>query len=404
MQDDHRSELEKQPTPDIITRTLSRRSGASSWIDPGPAPEGGLQAWLQVLALHMTVFSTWGWITSYGVFQSYYSGTLALDPSAISWLGSVQIFLLFFLGTFSGRATDAGLFRVVYAIGTVFQLLGVFSMSASTQYWQLFLSQALATGLANGMQFCPAMALVSTYFVKKRPIALGLGALGSCTGGIIFPVVVQQLLPRIGFGWTIRVCGFIMLVTNAVSLCLYRVRLPPRRSGAIVEWSAFRELPYSLFIFGMFFNFWGLYFAFFFVGAFGRNVLGISYEASINLLLAMVAIGLPFRLLPNYLAVPAGPLNVMLPYTTLCGIMMFAWIGVRSVGGLYAFAILYGAGSAGLQSMFPPSLASLTDDLKRAGVRMGMGFSVVSFACLSGPPIAGALIQANGGDYLYAQM
>jgi hypothetical protein len=32
-------------------------------------------------------------------------------PSDISWIGSIQIFLLFFIGTFSGRATDAGYFR-----------------------------------------------------------------------------------------------------------------------------------------------------------------------------------------------------------------------------------------------------------------------------------------------------
>ena len=35
---------------------------------------------------------------------------------------------------------------------------------------------------------------------------------------------------------------------------------------------------------------------------------------------------------------------------------------------------------------------------------MGMVFTVVSFACLSGPPMAGALIEKRGGGYLYAQM
>jgi hypothetical protein len=42
--------------------------------------------------------------------------------------------------------------------------------------------------------------------------------------------------------------------------------------------------------------------------------------------------------------------------------------------------------------------------LKKAGVRLGMVFSVVSFAALTGPPLAGALIQQNDGKYLYAQM
>ena len=76
--------------------------------------------------LHLTIFSTFGYTTSFGSFQTYYEGTLGLSPFTISWLGSVQIFLLFFIGTFSGRALDAGLFRSVYITGSVLQILGTF--------------------------------------------------------------------------------------------------------------------------------------------------------------------------------------------------------------------------------------------------------------------------------------
>lgn len=38
------------------------------------------------------------------------------------------------------------------------------------------------------------------------------------------------------------------------------------------------------------------------------------------------------------------------------------------------------------------------------GVRIGMVFTIISFACLTGPPIAGALIDARNGDFLYAQI
>jgi MFS family permease len=145
-------------------------------------------------------------------------------------------------------------------------------------------------------------------------------------------------------------------------------------------------------------------YSFFYVGSYGRNVLGMSYADSINLLLTMVAIGFLWRLLPNYFADIIGPLNMLMPFTALCCIMMFAWTGVHSRTTLFVFAAIYGSGSAGLQSMFPAGLSSLTEDLKKAGVRMGMGFTIVSFACLTGPPLAGALIQMNGGSFLYAQM
>lgn len=38
------------------------------------------------------------------------------------------------------------------------------------------------------------------------------------------------------------------------------------------------------------------------------------------------------------------------------------------------------------------------------GVRTGMCFTFISIACLTGPPIAGALIEKHGGQFLYAQV
>lgn len=252
--------------PSTLSRISTSRSHRSQQRDPGPPPDGGLRAWTQCFCVHLTIFSTWGYVSSFGAFQTYYQSTLNVSPSAISWLGSTQIFLLFFIGTFSGRALDAGLFFPTYVTGSVLQLLGIFATSFATKYWQLFLSQALCTGLANGLHFCPTMSLLATYFVKKRSFALGLAALGSCTGGIVFPVMVQQLLPSVGFPWTVRAIGFVMLATNMITIALYRTRLPPRRSGPLVEWVAFKEAPYTLYCVGMFFTFWGLYFAFFYIG------------------------------------------------------------------------------------------------------------------------------------------
>jgi MFS family permease len=201
------------PTQDL-SRILSRHS---SHFDPGPAPDGGTQAWIQVLCTHLTIFTTFGFFTSFGVYQTYYENTLGIASSTISWIGSIQVFLLFGIGTFTGRATDAGLFRPVYIAGAIFQLIGIFTLAESTKLWHLFLSQAVCMGIANGLQFCPAMALVSTYFVKRRAFALGITALGSCTGGVVFPVIVQQCLPRIGFPWTPVQHRYHLVISHALA-------------------------------------------------------------------------------------------------------------------------------------------------------------------------------------------
>jgi MFS family permease len=119
----------------------------------------------------------------------------------------------------------------------------------------------------------------------------------------------------------------------------------------------------------------------------------------------MNGVGVVGRIVPNFLADRYfGPLNSLIPVCLFSGTLTFCWIAVSSRGGLYAWAVIYGIVAAAIQSLFPATLSSLTTDLRMAGTRMGMVFTIVSFAVLTGPPIAGQLIQRKKGDYTYAQI
>lgn len=403
---DEHNDLAQVPTnASAVARTLSAVRTRESGKDIGPPPDGGFQAWLQVALGHMIIFNTWGYINSFGVFQTYYTSALNRSPSDISWVGSIQIFLLFFIGTFSGRATDAGYFRFTLTVGATLEVFSIFMTSLCTEYWQLFLAQGLGQGIGCGLMFCPTLALISTYFVKNRGIAIGLVASGSATGGLVFPAVVMRMLPEVGYGWTMRTLGFITMATLIPCLLFFKQRLPPRTTGPIVEWAAFQEMPYLLFAVGMFLNFWGLYVAFFYVGSFGRNIIGVSETTSIYLLMIMNGVGILGRLVPNLLADQfTGPLNLLIPFSCATAIVAYCWSAVHDMSSLYAFAVFYGLFAAGIQSLFPATLSTLTTDLKKIGVRMGMVLSIVAIAALIGSPIAGALVSTDGGDYLYAQM
>ncbi len=168
--------------------------------DPGPPPDGGASAWLQVLAGHLMCFITWGLITSFGVFQSYYEDSLGVEPSAVSWIGTMQIFTLLAVGTFSGRASHAGLVHEAVFAGTVLIIFGVFMTSLSTQYYQLFLSQGICVGLGMGILYMPGLSVPASYFKEKKSLAVGIIASGAGSGGLVYPAMVQQLLPRVGKG------------------------------------------------------------------------------------------------------------------------------------------------------------------------------------------------------------
>ena len=230
-----------------------------------PPPDGGFWAWAQVLVGHLVMFNTWGYINSFGFFQAYYTNVLGHSPSDVSWIVSVQIFLLSFIGVFSGRITDAGYYRHTLICGSAFQLLAVFTTPLARSYGQIFLAQGICGGIGNGLLFGPTVALVSTYFAKKRSVALAIVLSGSGTGGVIFPLVGQQLLSRVGYGWTVRGMGFMILLNVVIAISLARTRVPPRNTGSFFEFFAFKEPPYILFVIETFLILWAIYFTTFYV-------------------------------------------------------------------------------------------------------------------------------------------
>ncbi|KAL1892307.1 hypothetical protein Cpir12675_004594 [Ceratocystis pirilliformis] len=390
----------------VIEKVLSRVVSQKTLTDPGPPPDGGLKAWLVVLGGHLVVMNTWGVIVSFGIFQTYYTSSLGKSRFAISWIGSSQIFLLFFVGTFTGRASDAGYTRLLMIIGICLQMISIFTASVATEYWQIFLAQGICFGLGNGCLFCPTVATVSTYFSSHRILAIGITACGTATGGLVFPSIARMMLPEHGAGWTLRTMGFVQLVSLIVAFFLVKPRIPPRISGRLVEWAAFKDLAYTYYTVGNFFCFLGLYFAFHYLSSFSRsNVTPVlTYEGSLDLLMVLNGVGIAGRIVPNYFSDSLGLLNMYIPLSFLSGVLILCWMAVTTRDGIYAWSIFYGIFAAGVQGLFPAGLSTLTPDLSKQGSRIGMAFTIVSFAVLAGPPIEGGLIQAMDGKYYAAQV
>ncbi|XWW99887.1 hypothetical protein V2A60_007901 [Cordyceps javanica] len=395
---DNDDDVEVDSPGGVFGRVLSRITSKSS-VDPGPPPDGGWVAWTQCFIGHMVIFTTWGWANSFGSFQAYYTTLLDRSPSQVSWIGSLNVFLLFFVGTFTGRLTDAGYFRAVFLTGTGLLAIGIFATAQCATYTQFLLAQGVCIGVAHGCLFCPTLAVLSTYFHRRRALAVGIAACGSATGGLVFPSMIRQLLPSVGFSWTVRAIGFVQVAVVAAANLGVRTRIRPRKAGPVVEWQAFKELEYTFYAAGAFFNFWGVYFAFFYVSAYSRDALNppLSYPESLNLLLILNGVGIIGRIAPNFIADRIGAVNVFIPTSIIASLLVYCFMAIESPTGLYAWVVIYGIVGAGIQSLFPAALSFLTTDLRKLGVRMGMVFTIVSFAVLTGPPIAGAIIASPAG-------
>ncbi|KAF2203387.1 MFS general substrate transporter [Delitschia confertaspora ATCC 74209] len=363
-------------------------------------PNGGLKAWLQVLGSFFLFFNSWGVVNTFGSYQTYYETVLltSSSPSSISWIGSIQAFLLMMVGAITGPIYDAGYFRELLIGGSFMLVLGQMMLSLCKEYWQVLLAQALCTGIGCGALFVPSVAILSTYFTTKLATAMGLAAAGSSIGGVLYPIIFHKLLPRIGFAWTTRVIGFIILATMIIPNAVMQVRVLPATKRALLDLSAFRQPSYVFNVVGFFVGFVGLYMPFFYSQVYAIEKHFTSTDFGFYLLSIMNSTSTFGRIFPNWLADKIGPFNVGIPCTLASALLCFGFIGANGTASIVALVALYGFFSGTFVSLPPTILVHLSANHRsKIGARMGQGFAITAMGMLIGTPIGGAIRDASGG-------
>ena len=174
-------------------------------LDATAPPDGGYLAWLQAIGIACVVFNCWGLNYMFGIQQAYYYQTLLRGRSAsqISWIGSLQTFLLFFLAPGVGLLTERGYFRPLFHGGSVLLVIATFGMSWCTNYAALVLVQGILMGIAMGLTFASAVVVVGQYFARNLGVAASIGAAGSSVGGIAYCVALQNLMVKEPYPWAV---------------------------------------------------------------------------------------------------------------------------------------------------------------------------------------------------------
>ena len=144
-----------------------------------------------------------GNFNAFGAFQTYYEEELLLgtSASAISWIGSIEGFMIMIVGVLTGPIFDKGYFTSLVACGSFLIVFGLMMTSLATSYYQvnhsfakrrsfhglftftqIILAQGICLGIGSGLLFIPSVAIVATYFERKRALAVGISVCGSSVG------------------------------------------------------------------------------------------------------------------------------------------------------------------------------------------------------------------------------
>ncbi|GAA6005270.1 hypothetical protein JCM10207_002921 [Rhodosporidiobolus poonsookiae] len=370
-------------------------------------PDGGLRAWLTVFGGWLILFSSFGYVNAWGVYQSYFKLTIFADKSesAISWIGSVQLCLFFLMALVAGPLFDKGRFRLLVALGSAMWVVSILIIPECSEYWQSMLDQGILGGMGVGLLFLPSLSIQSHWFARRRNLAVGIVASGSSIGGIAFPIMLNKLFqnPDYGFEKGVRASGYVVLACLVAANVLMSPN-PARKNIAKPPPAPFKQLfsaPYTLLAVGaMVLNF-GLWFPNFYIQVYGE-ASGVDSNLSFYLLAIFNAASFFGRTIPNLLAD-----YFKAPFLTqsLCclgsGIVLWFMKLMDQPGSIVVFAILYGFLSGGFISLVSPVIVSLSRDLSEIGLRQGIAFLIVAGAAVGGNPIAGKLLADNNNDFLH---
>lgn len=255
------------------------------------------------------------------------------------------------------------------------------------------------------MIFYPSMSSVGTWFHQRRGLAFGIMASGSSLGGVIFPIMVERLIPRVGFGWSMRAAAFLILGLMVYANLTVKSRLPPTpKPWSVKELVApLTELPFSLIVAASLLFFFGMFLPFNFI-ILHAEANGMSTRLAGYLLSILNAVSVFGRTLPGYFADRFGRFNAMIVTSYLSAILVLAlWLPAKGNVPIILFAAFYGFSSGAFVSLAPALIAQISD-VRQLGTRVGTLFCIISLAALTGNPIAGQLVKQEKGDFKHLQI
>ncbi|KAJ3516184.1 hypothetical protein NLJ89_g1278 [Agrocybe chaxingu] len=390
-------------------------------VEPSSAEDifdGGRAAWCTAIGGSLAVATTFGYANSFGVYQDLYTRSHTASASAISWIGSTQLFFLLVGALPGGKLLDMGYFRHTTLVGSVTYVFCLFMVSLCDpqKYYQLYLAQGLGMGIGSGLLYVPALAVQSHHWRARRAFAMGIVASGSSIGGLMFPIILNQLFKSsLGFEWGVRVSAFVVLAmligANLLMTPKKRFKNTSASDRPDIK-GIMTDGPYLVTIVGMFFGNWGVFIPYFYLQLFaivhGVNPTTAFYlvrehscrvsefkSSSTSKIAILNGAAIPGRILPNMLADYLGPFNTITPVLLACGVLIYGLIGINTVAGIVVFAILYGFMSGAALSLVAPGVAVLARHPSEIGIRFGLAFSLSGFGALVGSPVTGALLGSR---------
>ncbi|KAF7195815.1 MFS transporter asaE [Pseudocercospora fuligena] len=198
--------------------------------DALPPTDEGFQAWLALFGSFLSNALIWGLALSFGVLQEYYTNNepFASHPSGIAAIGTTATGIMYltmpvFLAAFQ-RWPNSRRHSLWCSLPIV--AIALIGASFTNTVPQLLVCQGIIYAVGGNALVMPSINYINEWFVRKKGLAIGVAIAGDGVGGVITPLILQALLPRVGFRWTLRIMAAIICIPSTPLIFFLKPRVP----------------------------------------------------------------------------------------------------------------------------------------------------------------------------------
>ncbi|KAH9839860.1 major facilitator superfamily domain-containing protein [Rhodofomes roseus] len=367
-------------------------------------PDGGLQAWMTVIATFLASFMAFGTGNVWGIYQDAYTtrpDSRFVDVSLfkISFVGGTAVGFGFAVGPFGNILVSKFGIRAPILLGVLMMAVALELASIATKYWELLLSQGIMFGIGSSLAYIPAIGLPSQWFDKRRGLATGIASSGSGVGAVILSPIVQSSIDNLGIPWALRIVGFLCFACGMVSLALLRQRVASHKQVQykVFDLQVLKVPMYPLYLVFAFLQFFGYVTPVFFIPGY-CTALGISNPNTSAVLSVTAAVNSIGRIIAGRVADHWGVLNVMISFNFLSGIMVLAvWLPAKNIGDMMGFGVLWGLFSGAYWALSVPTSAKIVG-MERLGSAAAIQFLMNVIPPIFAAPIGARIISGTSSS------
>ncbi|XP_076263872.1 monocarboxylate transporter 14-like [Rhynchophorus ferrugineus] len=161
-------------------------------------PDGGW-GWLVVIGCFFINLIADGVSSTFGLLNKEFLEEFKASNSATSLIGSLFLSVPLLAGPLGSALVDRYGCKYMTIIGSIICSVGFIATAYVRTIWLMYITFGLISGIGFCFCFVPAVVSIAFWFEKRRTLALGIAAIGSGLGTVVYSPLLTHFLGE--YGW-----------------------------------------------------------------------------------------------------------------------------------------------------------------------------------------------------------